>query len=242
MSHTTAQTGASSWLHPSCANLTGAAPAATVRSWVRSIATSPPGTACMTLQQAAFAGWGEHGQHRDEGLPQVDDPGHRRGTVLERSHKRHITVVTVAGERVITMDHTAGPPQSRSPRPRSLRAPARAPHAPATCSARSLQAQPGFNTVTFRVGRVGTVTTPNRWVTKPRSRRPGLRNDPGLSLPAGPFTATMGNCPTTLAAGRSCNLSVSFTPTVVGPVTGCLTVTSNAVGSPRTVALTGTGR
>jgi hypothetical protein len=28
----------------------------------------------------------------------------------------------------------------------------------------------------------------------------------------------------------------------VGPVTGSLTVTSNAVGSPRTVALTGTGR
>ena len=56
---------------------------------------------------------------------------------------------------------------------------------------------------------------------------------------------TLGNCPAapaTLAAGRSCNLSVSFRPTVVGPVTGTLTVTGNAVGSPRTVALTGTGR
>ena len=61
----------------------------------------------------------------------------------------------------------------------------------------------------------------------------------------GPFTATLGNCPVapaTLAAGRSCSLSVSFRPTAVGPVTGSLTVTSNAVGSPRTVALTGTGR
>ena len=61
----------------------------------------------------------------------------------------------------------------------------------------------------------------------------------------GAFTATLGNCPVapaTLAAGRSCSLSVSFRPTAVGPVTGSLTVTSNAVGSPRTVALTGTGR
>ena len=61
----------------------------------------------------------------------------------------------------------------------------------------------------------------------------------------GPFTATLGTCPVapaTLAAGRSCSLSVSFRPTAVGPVTGSLTVTSNAVGSPRTVALTGTGR
>ena len=58
----------------------------------------------------------------------------------------------------------------------------------------------------------------------------------------GPFTAAMGTCGTTLAVGRSCNLSVSFTPTVVGPVTGTLKVTSNAVGSPLTVSLTGTGR
>jgi hypothetical protein len=61
----------------------------------------------------------------------------------------------------------------------------------------------------------------------------------------GQFTATLGTCPVapaTLAAGRSCNLSVTYRPTSVGPVTGSLTVTSNAVSSPTTVALTGTGR
>ena len=61
----------------------------------------------------------------------------------------------------------------------------------------------------------------------------------------GPFTATLGDCPVapaTLAVGRSCKLSVSFGPTVVGPVTGSVVVRSNAVGSPQTVSLTGTGR
>jgi hypothetical protein len=47
--------------------------------------------------------------------------------------------------------------------------------------------------------------------------------------------------PATLAAGATCTINVTFTPTAVGPRAGTLTVTDNANGSPQTVPLTGTG-
>jgi kumamolisin len=48
-------------------------------------------------------------------------------------------------------------------------------------------------------------------------------------------------CGSTLAAGKSCTIEVTFTPTKVGALTGTLTITDNASGSPQTVALSGTG-
>jgi hypothetical protein len=56
--------------------------------------------------------------------------------------------------------------------------------------------------------------------------------------------AVTNNCPVspaTLAAGASCTITVVFTPTSIGTDNGTLTVTSNATGSPQSVALTGTG-
>jgi hypothetical protein len=47
--------------------------------------------------------------------------------------------------------------------------------------------------------------------------------------------------PATLAAGATCTINVTFTPTQLGPRTGSLAVTDNAAGSPQTVPLTGTG-
>ena len=45
-----------------------------------------------------------------------------------------------------------------------------------------------------------------------------------------------------LAAGASCNISVSFRPTVAGTRNGAITLTDHSVGSPsQTIALTGTG-
>ena len=49
------------------------------------------------------------------------------------------------------------------------------------------------------------------------------------------------NCGTSLAVNASCTVTVSFTPTVTGGRTGSVTVTSNATGSPTTLALSGTG-
>jgi parallel beta-helix repeat protein len=57
---------------------------------------------------------------------------------------------------------------------------------------------------------------------------------------SGDFAQT-NTCGTTLAAGASCSISVTFTPTAVGTRSGSVTVADNASGSPQSVALTGTG-
>lgn len=49
------------------------------------------------------------------------------------------------------------------------------------------------------------------------------------------------NCPSSLAAGAACTLSVSFKPTAAGTRQSSITVTDNAQGTPQTVSLTGTG-
>ena len=53
-----------------------------------------------------------------------------------------------------------------------------------------------------------------------------------------------GNCPispSTLGAGKSCRITVTFTPASLGSRTATLTVTHSATTSPQSVALTGTG-
>jgi Ca2+-binding RTX toxin-like protein len=59
-----------------------------------------------------------------------------------------------------------------------------------------------------------------------------------------PFaTVTLGTCSAAVAVGRTCKLNVTFTPTARTAYAGTLTVvSSNATNSPRTVALTGTGK
>jgi phospholipase C len=56
----------------------------------------------------------------------------------------------------------------------------------------------------------------------------------------GPFQRT-NQCPTSLPVGASCNILVFFKPKAIGPVTGTLSITDDAVGSPQMVALSGTG-
>jgi subtilase family serine protease len=55
------------------------------------------------------------------------------------------------------------------------------------------------------------------------------------------FTQT-NTCGSTLAAGKSCTISVTFTPTQVGALTGTLYVNDNGTNSPQTVSLSGTGK
>jgi hypothetical protein len=55
------------------------------------------------------------------------------------------------------------------------------------------------------------------------------------------FAISAHTCPGSLAAGAKCTASVTFTPTVLGPLTGLLTFSDNAANSPQTVALSGTG-
>jgi len=48
-------------------------------------------------------------------------------------------------------------------------------------------------------------------------------------------------CGSTLAAGKTCIISATFTPKALGARTGDITITDNAPNSPQTVPLTGTG-
>jgi hypothetical protein len=49
------------------------------------------------------------------------------------------------------------------------------------------------------------------------------------------------NCGTSVNAGASCTISVSFTPVIAGTNSGTVVVNDNATGSPQTATLTGTG-
>lgn len=49
------------------------------------------------------------------------------------------------------------------------------------------------------------------------------------------------NCDSSVPAGASCTIRVAFQPSAKGVRNGALTITDNALDSPRTVALTGTG-
>ncbi len=61
----------------------------------------------------------------------------------------------------------------------------------------------------------------------------------GVSASAN-FAATTA-CPSSLPAGASCAISVTFTPTEIGTLTGTISVAEGADGSPQQVALSGTG-
>src|SRR6266702_1202141 len=61
------------------------------------------------------------------------------------------------------------------------------------------------------------------------------------SIAASGDYAQTNTCGTSVAAGASCTINVTFTPTAVGTRTGAITITDDASGSPQTVSLTGTG-
>jgi Beta-propeller repeat/Abnormal spindle-like microcephaly-assoc'd, ASPM-SPD-2-Hydin len=57
---------------------------------------------------------------------------------------------------------------------------------------------------------------------------------------SGDFKQTS-TCGSSLAAGASCTMTVTFSPTTTNTRSGAITLTDNAAGSPHTVSLTGTG-
>jgi hypothetical protein len=61
-----------------------------------------------------------------------------------------------------------------------------------------------------------------------------------ISANNGTFAQT-NTCGSALAAGASCTVTVSWTPSVAGPLMGSINVADNASNSPQTVSLTGTG-
>lgn len=61
-----------------------------------------------------------------------------------------------------------------------------------------------------------------------------------ISMNASGDFAESNNC-STLAVSSSCTVNVTFTPTIVGAVSGAITITDNAAKSPQIVSLSGTG-
>jgi hypothetical protein len=57
---------------------------------------------------------------------------------------------------------------------------------------------------------------------------------------SGDFTQ-ISNCPTSVAAGSKCTISVTFTPVFSGNRFGTITITDNALTSPQTISLSGVG-
>jgi hypothetical protein len=60
-------------------------------------------------------------------------------------------------------------------------------------------------------------------------------------LAASPFAVTS-QCKTSLAPGKSCKVSVTFTPPDTTPQNGELTINDDAVGAPQMIPLSGTGK
>ncbi len=61
------------------------------------------------------------------------------------------------------------------------------------------------------------------------------------AVPSTYFAVSANTCGSTLAAGKTCKVSATFTPTKLGKLTGTLTFTDNAASSPQTVPLSGVG-
>jgi phospholipase C len=93
------------------------------------------------------------------------------------------------------------------------------------------------SSLTFGNQTVGTSSSPQT-VT--------LTNTGGSTLNISSVTASgdfsdTDNCVGAIAAGGSCTMNVTFTPTALGTRTGSITITDDASGSPQSVPLTGTG-
>ncbi len=92
---------------------------------------------------------------------------------------------------------------------------------------------------------------PNTTVGTPATALPMTLSNPGTAAltinsisvtgaNSGSFGET-NNCGSSLAAGATCTITVSFTPASAGNLTASISVADNAAGSPHTAALTGTG-
>ncbi len=94
-------------------------------------------------------------------------------------------------------------------------------------------------TITFSSQFAGTTSAPQT-VTLVNSGSATL-NITSIAVTANSGFGQTNNCGTSVAAGASCTISVTFSPTSSGTATGTLTVADNATGSPQTATLTGTG-
>jgi hypothetical protein len=101
-------------------------------------------------------------------------------------------------------------------------------------------APPGVSPTSLSFGNevVGT-TSPAKTVTLQNTGTGTL--EISSITPSGDFAISANTCGATLAGKKSCKVSITFTPMALGKLTGTLTFTDNAINSPQTVPLSGTG-
>jgi hypothetical protein len=89
--------------------------------------------------------------------------------------------------------------------------------------------------------KIGTVVSNSFQLTNTGNDTLAMQS-PAISGPnAANFTVTYDTCSSTLLAGESCTVYVSFTASATGTATATLNIVSNAKNSPITVGLAGTG-
>jgi sugar lactone lactonase YvrE len=98
-----------------------------------------------------------------------------------------------------------------------------------------------FSPTSLSFGNVAESTSSTLTVTVTNRLNTALAVSIGVST--GPFTlpGNSNTCGTSIAAGASCTVGVTFSPTTIGSAAGTLTFTDSAVTSPQTVSLSGTG-
>lgn len=90
---------------------------------------------------------------------------------------------------------------------------------------------------------LGTVAVGNTSAAKTvtlRNRQSVTLNFAGIATSAG-FSITSNTCGTSIIAGASCTVGVTFSPSATGAAAGTLTFTDDALNSPQTVSLSGSG-
>jgi uncharacterized repeat protein (TIGR01451 family) len=96
--------------------------------------------------------------------------------------------------------------------------------------------------VNFNALTVGGTTSPQVMTLTNKGGSPLTITSVGITgANAGDFAGTSA-CGSPVAAGASCQIKVTFTPTASGARTAALAVSDNAPGSPQSVALSGTGQ
>ena len=115
-------------------------------------------------------------------------------------------------------------------------------NSPLTISLSGTVAQPGLTIApaSFAYGSVTDGQTKSQTFTLTNTGATSLTISQ-LSVSGAGYSLSGLATPSTIAAGASATFSALFAPTTAGSLPGTITITSNAPGSPSTVALSGTG-
>jgi hypothetical protein len=95
--------------------------------------------------------------------------------------------------------------------------------------------------LTFGTAAVGSTTAAQVVTVKNSGTAAATISSIKLGGTNGTSFVELGTCGTSLAEGASCSLYVAFKPASAAALSGTLSVTDNATGSPQTLTLTGTG-